>query len=246
MPTLFHLLAPAVAAFLASLVEAVEALTVVLAIGHVRGWRWALWGAGAAFATLLVLCLLFGPALTRIPLQVVQIVVGGLLLLFGLRWLRKAILRAAGVLALHDEDAAFSSTEAKMAGPARTAGFDAVAFGAAYQIVMLEGIEVVFIVLAVGAGGAGLMIPAALGALVAVLAVILLGVFVHRPLSRVPENTLKLIVGVMLTAFGTFWIGEGVGIAWPFRDSMLLALAAVFAGAALGLVALAKSRRVAA
>ena len=242
------MLTPAIAAFLASLVEAVEALTVVLAVGHVRGWRWALSGALAAMVVLALLCVAVGPALSRIPLQLVQLIVGGLLLLFGLRWLRKAILRSAGVLALHDEDAEFAKTESQMAhgAPAPAAAFDAVAFGTSFQIVMMEGVEVVFIVLAVGAGGPAMIVPAAVGAVLAVIAVILLGLVLHRPLSRVPENTLKLIVGVMLTAFGVFWVGEGIGIAWPLRDFMLMGLAAVFALAALALIALARSRRAAA
>jgi len=223
-----HITTGAGAAFLASLVEAVEALTVVLAVGSVRGWRDALNGTAAAIGTLAVLVLAFGPALAFIPLRIVQVVVGSLLLLFGLRWLRKAILRAAGVLPLHDEDAAFAKTRAEMVGGARR-GFDAVAFAAAYKIVMLEGIEVVFIVIAVAAGGSGLMIPAAVGAVSAAIFVVMLGLIVHRPLSRVPENTLKLAVGVMLSAFGAFWVGEGVGVEWPGGDAALFALIAGFA-----------------
>ena len=231
-----HAVPAAAAAFLASVVEAVEALTVILAVGSVRGWRDALRGTVAALVTLLLICLIFAPVLALIPLRVVQTVVGGLLLLFGLRWLRKAILRSAGVMALHDETAAFAKTRAAM-GEAGRGGFDVIAFGAAYQIVMLEGIEVVFIVLAISAGGAGLMWPAALGALVAIVAVILLGVFVHKPLSRVPENTLKFIVAVMLCAFGTFWVGEGIGLDWPLGDKALVGLIIGFGGVALGAAA---------
>ncbi len=234
-----HAVPVAGAAFLASVVEAVEALTVILAVGSVRGWRDARRGAYAAFATLLVICLVFAPVLALIPLRVVQTIVGGLLLLLGLRWLRKAILRAAGVLPLHDEDAAFAKMKSAM--PAKSSmSFDAIAFGAAYQIVMLEGIEVVFIVLAFSAGGVGLVWPAALGALIAILAVIALGVVVHKPLSRVPENTLKFIVGVMLCAFGTFWVGEGIGLVWPFGDKALIGLVIGFGGVALGASAWAR------
>jgi len=227
--------APAVtAAFLASIVEGVEALTVVLAVGSVRGWRGALTGAGAALAVLLLLVAIFGPALALVPLGLVQLVVGTLLLLFGMRWLRKAILRAAGVLPLHDEAAAFAKqTKAMQVSGARGAGLDRVGFAAAFQITMLEGVEVVFIVVAVGAGGVGLMFPAALGAVAALLLVVLLGVIVHKPLSRVPENQLKFVVGVLLSSFGAFWAGEGMGLAWPGDDWSILALVLGFLGAAM-------------
>lgn len=243
MPTVLHLLAPAVAAFLASLVEAVEALTVVLAVGRARGYRSALIGVVIALAVLLAMVGLGGPILVLIPLRAVQLVVGGLILLFGLRWLRKASLRAAGAIPLHDEDAAYARTEARFATAARVTGFDAVAFGAAFQIVMIEGIEVVFIVLAVGAGGPGLLIPAALGGLLAIVLVALIGVIVHRPLSRVPENTLKLVVGVMLSSLGAAWVGEGVGIHWPMDAFTLPAMAGLFALAAMVLIPLARRRR---
>jgi len=227
--------APAVtAAFLASIVECVEALTVVLAVGSVRGWRGALSGAGAALAVLLSLVAIFGPALALVPLNLIQLVVGALLLLFGMRWLRKAILRAGGVLALHDETAAFAKqTEAMRAAGEGGAGFDRIGFAAAFQITMLEGVEVVFIVIAVGAGGVGLMLPAALGAVAALLLVVLLGVIVHKPLSRVPENQLKFLVGVLLSSFGTFWVGEGMGLAWPGDDWSILALVLGFFGTAM-------------
>jgi Ca2+/H+ antiporter, TMEM165/GDT1 family len=223
-----HAGASVVAAFLASLVEAVEALTVVLAVGFVRGWRGSLTGAGLGLVALTGLTAALGPALTRIPLDIVQVVVGGLLLLFDLRWLRKAILRAAGVIALHDEAAAFA-TEAESLrrfGSARAA-FDTIAIATSFKIVMLEGIEVVFIIIAIGAGG-GLLVPATVGAVAALILVIVLGFALHRPLAVVPENTLKFLVGVLLTAFGTFWIGEGIGVAWPGADLSLLALTAGF------------------
>lgn len=238
-----HAWPTSLAAFLAALVEFVEALTVILAVGSVRGWRDALGGAAAALAVLLAMILLFGPALTRIPLAAVQLVVGALLLLFGMRWLRKAILRAAGVIPLHDEDAAFAKQTEAMGKTVKAArGFDGVAFGASFKITMLEGVEVVFIVIAVGAGGPGLLLPACFGALAALVLVGLLGVVVHRPLARVPENTLKFVVGVLLSGFGAFWIGEGLGVAWPGEDWAILALVAGFLLTALALVPLCRSQ----
>lgn len=217
------------AAFLASLVEFVEALTVVLAVGTVRGWRGALIGSGAAIGVLGVIVLALGPALTRIPLGVVQLVVGALLLLFGMRWLRKAILRSAGVIALHDETAAYAKeAESLRRLGERRPGWDQVAILAAFKITMLEGLEVVFIVIAVGAEGIGLLIPATLGAIAALILVIALGLAIHRPLAAIPENTLKFLVGVLLSAFGTFWVGEGIGVGWPGQDWSILGLVSGF------------------
>ena len=224
-----HVGAAMTAAFLASIVEFVEALTVILAVGSTRGWRDALTGAGAAMAVLLALVAVLGPALALLPLHWLQIGIGTLLLLFGLRWLRKAILRAAGVIPLHDETAAFAKeAEAMRKAGAAGAGFDHVGFAAAFQITMLEGVEVVFIVIAVGAGGVGLMLPAAVAALAALAVVVALGLIVHKPLARVPENTLKFVVGILLTGFGSFWLGEGFGIAWPGDDWSILGLVGGF------------------
>jgi len=228
-----------IAAFLASGVEFIEALTVVLAVGAVRGWRGALIGSGAALALLLAIVAIAGPALTRIPLHWVQLAVGTLLLLFGMRWLRKALLRAAGVIALHDEGAAYAAhiQALRRAGGApagaaspypRRAAWDTLAIAAAFKITMLEGLEVVFIVIAVGAGGVGLLVPASAGALAALVVVALLGWIVHRPLASIPENVLKFIVGVLLSAFGTFWIGEGMGVAWPGEDWSIPGLAGAY------------------
>ncbi len=229
-----HIGPPMVAAFLASLVEFVEALTVILAVGATRGWKPSLAGAGAALAVLLVLVAVLGPALTLIPLAIVQLAVGTLLLLFGLRWLRKAILRAAGVIALHDEAAAYEAETTAMRGLGGIGGgWDKIAFVASFKITMLEGVEVVFIVIAVGAGGVGLLVPACLAALAALLVVVALGVAVHRPLSKVPENTLKFVVGVLLSAFGTFWVGEGLGAPWPGQDWAILGLIIGFGAIAL-------------
>jgi uncharacterized membrane protein len=227
-----------VAAFLASLVECVEALTVVLAVGSVRGWKSALAGAGAALAVLAALVALLGPQLRRIPLNVIQLVVGTMVLLFGLRWLRKAILRAAGRIPLHDEEAAFAKNTAAMrTGALGSVGaLDRVALAAAFNITMLEGTEVVFIVIALGGGHAGLLLPASMGAAAALLVIGALGAALHRPLARVPENTLKFAVGVLLSGFGTFWVGEGAAFAWPGGDLGILALVGGYAAIALALV----------
>jgi uncharacterized membrane protein len=236
-----------IAAFLASLVEFVEALTVILAIGVVRGWRDALAGAAVATLVLLALVALLGSLLTRIPLAWIQLGVGALLLLFGLRWLRKAILRAVGVIAMHDEAAIYArQTQLLSTGAVQRAAWDKVGFAAAFKITMLEGIEVVFTVIAIGAGGGQLLWSASLGALAAFIVVLALGVVVHRPLARVPENTLKFAVGVLLSAFGTFWVGEGIGIAWPLRDWAVFALVAGYLAIALLLARACRARGVAA
>ena len=250
------------AAFLASAVECVEALTVVLAVGSIRGWRDALSGTAAALAVLVAAVLLLGAALARLPLALLQGVVGSLLLLFGLRWLSKAILRSAGVIALHDEEAAFTRQTQALGGPrcaqpadasqlgdasqlADASRWDRVAFATAFQITMLEGTEVVFIVIAIGAGDGGLLWPASLGAFAALLLVVGLGIAVHRPLSRVPENGLKFAVGVLLSAFGSFWLGEATGVDWPGADWSLLALVAGFLAVAVAAVPLCRARRAA-
>jgi Ca2+/H+ antiporter, TMEM165/GDT1 family len=194
-----------VAAFLASLVEFVEALTVVSAVGTVRGWRGALTGSAGALGVLLLLVILLGSAFTRVPLHIVQLAVGTLLLLFGLQWLRKAILCSAGIIPLHDEAAAYAKETAtlRQATPA-SRGCNTIAITTASKITMLEGIQVVFIVIAVGAGGVGLPVPACAGAVGGLLLVVALGVVVHKPLSAIPEHILKFVVSVLLTAFGTF------------------------------------------
>jgi uncharacterized membrane protein len=229
------------AAFLASLVEAVEALTIVLAVAAVRGWRPAGFGALAGLLLLAAIVLALGPLLERIPLDLLQFVVGVLLLLFGMRWLRKAILRAAGVIALHDETAVFASETAELRDQARrdAAQLDWLAGLVSFKAVVLEGLEVVFIVIAVGAGR-GLLGAAGLGALAACLLVLAVGLAVHRPLARVPENTLKFAVGILLSAFGTFWIGEGLGIQWPGGDLAILGFVALFLVVAFAGIALAR------
>jgi len=230
------------AAFLASLVEFVEALTVILAVGATRGWRPALEGAAAGLAVLLALVALFGPSLALLPLHPVQLVVGTLLLLFGLRWLRKAVKRAAGLIPLHDEAALYAAETGRLAAEARAARRDWVAAGTAFKIVMLEGIEVVFIVLAVGAAGQEWK-AAEIGAAAALLSVIALGLMLHRPLTRVPENSLKFAVGVLLTSFGLFWAVEGLGIDWPGGDWALPVVVLAILTAALAAVRMLRSSR---
>ena len=230
------------ASFAASFVEAVEALTVVLAVGLARGWRPALTGAAVALAALALMVAILGPLIGRIPLRALQAVVGVLLLLFGLRWLRKAILRAIGVIALHDEDAAFAreTRELAEAERQRQSGLDWIAGVTSFKAVLLEGTEVVFIVIAVGAGG--LMWLASAGALAACVLVAAIGATAAGPLSQVPENALKFAVGVMLSAFGLFWTGESFGVEWPGGDAAILGFAALFLSFALALVALLKPR----
>lgn len=237
--------APAIsAAFLASLVEVVEAFTIVLAVGTVRGWRPAFLGTAAGLALLAVIVLALGPILDRVPLQALQLVIGVLLLLFGLRWLRKAMLRSAGAIALNDEAAAFAKEAAALSriGGRREAHLDWIAGLAAFKAVVLEGLEVVFIVIAVGAGR-GLLVPASLGALAACGLVLLIGLIVHKPLAQVPENTLKYGVGVMLSAFGVFWTGEGLGVDWPAHDLAILVFVAVFLLVGVATTALVRPRQ---
>jgi uncharacterized membrane protein len=235
------------AAFLASLVEAVEALTIVLAVAIVRGWRPAGLGAVAGLLVLALIVVALGPLLDRVPLNVLQIAIGILLLLFGMRWLRKAILRAAGIIALHDETAAFASETAELREQARRQEqrheqrLDWLAGLASFKAVLLEGLEVVFIVIAVSAAR-GVLLPVSAAAFAACLLVALSGVVLHRPLARVPENALKFAVGVMLSAFGLFWTGEGFGVAWPGADLAILAFIALFLGTGLACVALLKNR----
>jgi len=227
--------------FLACCVESVEALTVILATGVTRGWRASLWGAAGAVAVLAVIVAVMGPAVTRVPLDWLRLLVGGLLLVFGLQWLRKATLRAAGLKALHDEAAVYDRqiAAANAAGGKPTSGLDRYAFTLSFKAVLLEGLEVVFIVLTFGANQGSIPL-AAVGGIAAVVLVSAAGFAVRAPLTRVPENTLKFLVGVMLTAFGVFWSGEAAGVNWPGADGALLALIAVIGLAALGLARAAR------
>jgi len=233
----------AVSVFLACAVEAVEALTIVLAMGVTRGWRSTLIGLSSALVLLAAVTAALGPALTALPIDVLRLVVGALLLIFGLQWLRKAILRAGGLKALHDEEEAFEQErQAALAAGAAGANFDPYAFTIAFKGVLLEGLEVVFIVLTFGSNqhDVGLAAAAAGGA---VALVALAGVAVRAPLARVPENTLKFAVGVMLTSFGTFWGAEGAGAHWPGSDGALLVIVPVTLLVAGGIVWLLRRAR---
>ena len=232
-------------AFLACAVEMVEALTIVLGVGVVRGWRSTLIGAGAAGVVLAVLVAAFGPALQSIPIETLRLVVGALLLAFGLQWLRKAILRSSGHKDMKDEDEAFRAerAQAAAAGDERRAGLDWYAFTVAFKGVLLEGLEVVFIVIAFGSaqGHYALAVAAAVAAFVVVLVA---GVLAKGPLSRVPENTIKFVVGLLLTSFGCFWGAEGAGVDWPGDEASLLGVVAFFALVSLVLVRTLRRRRV--
>jgi uncharacterized membrane protein len=217
------------AAFLASGVEMVEALTIVLAVGVTRGWRSTLLGAGAAALVLAVLIAALGPLISKVPISTLRIVVGGLLLVFGLQWLRKAILRASGYKPLHDEAAAYAEerTEAAQAQAGESGALDWYSFTVAFKGVFLEGLEVAFIVVTFGAAKSNGVAIAAAAAASAFVVVVAVGAAVRAPLSRVPENALKFVVGLLLTSFGTFWSGEGAGVSWPGADAALLGILAV-------------------
>ena len=219
-----------ISTFLASAVEMVEALTIVLAVGVSRQWRSTLVGVATALFALAGLVLVLGPALALIPIDALRVIVGSLLLIFGLQWLRKSILRASGRLAQRDEAAIYTSVAAhsRTASLNGNSDIDWYAFTLAFKGVFLEGLEVVFIVLTFGANAAadnsGSVPVAAVGASLAIVLVTLAGLLVRQPLSRVPENTMKFAVGAMLTTFGMFWGGEGVGVVWPGQDVAILGL----------------------
>lgn len=238
--------AVATAAFLASAVEFVEAFTIVLVVGITINWRSSLLGALAAAATLAVIVGTLGVALVSfVPLDVLRLAVGILLILFGLKWLKKAILRYSGLKSLHDEEAIFEETMAEVRARGETVAPRVHPFGVAlsYKAVLLEGLEVAFIVITFGSSaatsistqGSGIA-SAAIGAAIAGVLVILLGALVRAPLTKIPENTLKFIVGIMLTTFGTFWAGEGLGVTWPLADLFLLVLAVLYLLVSGGLV----------
>jgi uncharacterized membrane protein len=214
----------ALSVFLACAVEAVEALTIVLAVGSTRSWRSAMSGVGAAIITLAAIVGALGPALTSLPIDVLRLAVGGLLLVFGLQWLRKAILRSAGLKAKHDELETYEQeSQAALAAGARRTGLDGYSFAIAFKGVLLEGLEVAFIVLTFGANQHRIPLAAAAAGL-AVLLVIAAGFAARGPLARAPENTMKFAVGVMLSSFGIFWGAEGAGAHWPGGDAALLAI----------------------
>ena len=235
-----------IAVFLACAVEAVEATTIVLAAGTARDWRSATTGMAGALAVLAIVVAALGPAVSEIPLRGLRLVVGALLLVFGLQWLRKAILRASGHKARHDEDKIFAEQLAAAATQTRRrAGLvpDWYGFTLSFKGVLLEGLEVVFIVLTFGANARNVGL-AAIAAASAVAVIAATGAAVRSPLSRVPENTMKFVVGIMLTAFGTFWGAEGAGAHWPGSDAALLALIPAIGAFALILVAVMRGSAV--
>ncbi len=233
-----QVLVAALPAFLASIVEFVEALTIVLAVGVTRQWRSTLIGVVAAVVVLSLIVGVFGTAIVVfVPIAVLRLVVGGFLVIYGLQWLVKAILRAAGAKSKHDEAAIYQREIAAMREepPVPASGMDWISFTVAFKGVLLEGLEVAFIVVTFGAS-AGHLGAAVLGATVAGVLVLIVGVAVHRPLANVPENGLKFAVGLMLTTFGTFWAGEGIGVDWVWSDATLFVLFAIFLITSLAMV----------
>ncbi len=228
--------------FLASAVEAVEALTIVLAVGVTRSWPIALRGTAFALLVLALIVAVFGPLLHLVPIDQLKLVVGIVLTLFGLAWLRKAILRYTGRKALKDEEAAFAR-EVSALRAAEEAQADQIGLVTAFKAVLIEGLEVAIIVVTFGAASTAALGWSAAGAVAAVLLVIALGLALKQPASRVPENAMKFVVGIMLTSFGTFWTGEGLGIAWWGADLSLLLLAAFYLAVSAALVAAARARR---
>ncbi|MFI5262392.1 MAG: COG4280 domain-containing protein [Candidatus Limnocylindrales bacterium] len=232
-----------VPAFLASAVEAVEAMTIILAVGVTRQWRSTIYGALVGLVALTALVVVFGTAIVLwVPLDALRIVIGSLLLIYGLQWTCKSILRAAGAMAKHDETAIYTRETGRLREepPVPATGVDGVSFAVAFKAVLLEGLEVAFIVITFGAS-AGQLGPAALGAALACLLVITVAALVRRPLARVPENGLKYAVGMMLITFGTFWAGEGIGIAWPASDATLLILLAIYVAGGLAAIWLTRT-----
>ena len=236
-----------IAAFLACAVEAVEATTVVVAVGVTRSWRAALRGVGAGVVVLAAVVAALGPAIASIPLNPLRLVVGALLLIFGLGWLRKAVLRASGYKALHDEDTAFAKQRAaaEAAGSAPRGGLfggDSYAFTLAFKAVVLEGLEVAFIVVTFGANAHDIPL-AALAALAAILLIVAIAIKVRGPLSKAPENTITYAVGVLLSSFGTFWGAEGAGAHWPGSDASLIGIIPAILILSVATVALLRRQR---
>src|SRR6478735_3815100 len=224
------------ASFLACAVEMVEALTIVLAVGVTRGWRSAIIGTITALGALTIVVAALGPALAAVPIEDLRLFIGCLLLIFDLQWLRKAILRASGFKAQHDEDAIFAEEQrAAQAASRDSSPLDWYTFTVSFKGVFLEGLEVAFIVVTFGGAQHNVGL-AAVGAAAAAVVVLLVGLTVHRPLSQIPENTMKFAVGVMLSTFGIFWAGEGAGVSWPGGDVALLAVLAFMIATSAGLV----------
>ena len=235
------------ASFLACSVEMVEALTIVMAVGVTRGWRSALIGVGAGLVVLAAVVAALGPSLVNlVPLSVLQVVVGALLLIFGMQWVRKAVQRAAGVRSKHNEDQIYEDeiSELRGGGVVAAGAMDWTGFVVSFKGVFLEGLEVAFIVLTFGANSGKFGLTAA-GAFAAFVLFSGIAIVVHRPLSRVPENTIKFTVGLMLISFGTFWSGEGIGVDWKLSDGTILVAIAVYSLVAFGMVELLKRRSLA-
>lgn len=230
------------AVFLACAVEMVEALTIVLAVGHTRGWRSAVEGTVVALAALAALVAVFGPALVHVPLSVLRLVVGGILLIFGMQWLRKAILRSSGLKAMHDEDAIYQETVAQLEALNARPDRDRIAFVMAFKGVFLEGLEVVITVLTLGTSAHRLGL-AVMTAGVAIVLVGVTGAIVARQLSSVPENAMKMGVGILLVSYGTFWVGEGLKVTWPGNDGALVGLVGLYALISWLLIALIRPGR---
>jgi uncharacterized membrane protein len=211
--------------FLASAVEAVEALTIVLAVGVTHGWKTSLSGAGVAVLALAGTILVGAIVGAVLPIALVRIVIGAFLVVFGLQWLRKAILRYAGHKAMRNEALAYEREVASLRGEPRTNEGRRVAYITAFNGVFLEGMEVALIVITVGASATGALAPAIAGATIAVVVVAFAGYLLRKPFERVPENTMKFVVGIMLVSFGTFWLGEGLGVQWWHDDAAILLIA---------------------
>lgn len=237
--------------FLASIVECVEALTIVLVVGVTINWKSSLWGAFSAFLVLTGLIALFGTAVVVfVPLSILRLIIGSILLLFGLQWLLKAVLRYSGLKAVHDEEAIFKREQKVVAdhGTKVTNSINGFGFATSFKAVLLEGLEVAFIVVSFGtsiagseAEKAGGFLAASLGALLAAIVVTLAGFIAKKPLTKIPENTLKYAVGIMIASFGTFWAGEGLGVTWLFGDLSILILAALYLGGTALLIAISRS-----
>ncbi|HEY5302675.1 MAG TPA: hypothetical protein VIJ86_01310 [Acidimicrobiales bacterium] len=229
------------AVFLACAVEMVEALTIVFAVGHTRGWRSAFEGVAVALLALAALVAAFGPALVHVPLTTLRLIIGGVLLIFGMQWLRKAILRSSGLKAKHDEDAIYQETVRELQSATPGTGRDRIAFVMAFKGVFLEGLEVVITVLTLGTSAHRLGL-AAIVATIAVVLVGIIGVVVAKQLSAVPENAMKMSVGVLLVSYGTFWVGEGLKVRWPGNDSFLVAFVGIYAVVCWILITMIKPR----
>jgi uncharacterized membrane protein len=228
--------------FLASAVEMVEAMTIILAVGITRGWKSAFAGIIAASLALTVIVGALGASLIEyVPLGVLQVTVGILLLIFGMQWLRKAIQRASGLRSMHDEDQIFANNVKGLAltGPFSDSAIDWTGFVVSFKGVFLEGLEVAFIVITFGANS-GRVDLAALGAVAAFVIVGGTGAIIHRPLSKVPENAIKHSVGVLLMSFGTFWGAEGVGLSWDLDAAAVLVIALTYWAASLVMIEMLK------